>query len=81
MNNNKVSVNDSLSSVIIAVKSVLNDARSNAAYQVNSELLTTYWNIGRIICEYEQSSPSRADYGMQTLKMDSCICLYTETRL
>ena len=68
MNNNKVSVNDSLSSVIIAVKSVLNDARSNAAYQVNSELLTTYWNIGRIICEYEQSSPSRADYGMQTLK-------------
>jgi hypothetical protein len=35
---------------------------------VNSELLNTYWNIGRIICEYEQSMPERADYGKQTLK-------------
>ena len=31
-------------------------------------MLNTYWNIGRIICEYEQSVPERADYGKQTLK-------------
>ena len=43
-------------------------ARSNVTRQVNSELLNTYWNIGRIICEYEQSNPERADYGKQTLK-------------
>ena len=36
--------------------------------QVNSELLNTYWNIGRIICEHEQSDPERADYGKQTIK-------------
>lgn len=41
-------------------------ARSNVARQVNSELLTTFWNIDRNICEYEQSNPERADYGKQT---------------
>ena len=35
---------------------------------MNSELLSTYWNIGRIIAEYEQTVPERADYGKQTLK-------------
>ena len=34
----------------------------------NTELLTTYWNIGRIIVEYEQQSQLRAEYGKQTLK-------------
>lgn len=54
--------------VIQEVKAVLDNARNNVAHQVNSELLNTYWNIGRIICEYEQSEPGRADYGKQTLK-------------
>ena len=35
---------------------------------MNNELLSTYWNIGRIIAEYEQTVPERADYGKQTLK-------------
>ena len=35
---------------------------------MNNELLSTYWNIGRIIAEYEQTVPERADYGRQTLK-------------
>ena len=30
--------------------------------------MTTYWNIGRIIVEYEQQNQIRADYGKQTLK-------------
>jgi predicted nuclease of restriction endonuclease-like (RecB) superfamily len=57
-----------LSPMIQEIKVILNTARSNVARQVNSELLNTYWNIGRIICEYEQSIPDRADYGKQTLK-------------
>jgi predicted nuclease of restriction endonuclease-like (RecB) superfamily len=43
-------------------------ARQNVARQVNSELLTAYWNIGRIIVEHEQNSNERAEYGTQTLK-------------
>lgn len=58
----------SIAPVIVEIKAVLDNARSNVARQVNSELLNTYWNIGRIICEYEQSEPNRADYGKQTLK-------------
>ncbi len=57
-----------VSDVVFQIKSVLDLARSNVARQVNNELLNTYWNIGRIICEYEQSQPDRADYGKQTLK-------------
>ncbi len=64
--------NDMLSSEVFAVlneiKSVLKIARNNVSLQVNNELLNAYWNIGRIICEYEQSDYTRADYGKQTLK-------------
>lgn len=57
-----------MTSVVAEIKTVLDAARGNVARQVNSELLNTYWNIGRIIAEYEQSVPERADYGKQTLK-------------
>lgn len=68
MKNIEMIVNAEWASVIQEIKSVLDIARNNVAQQVNSELLNTYWNIGRIICEYEQSDPGRADYGKQTLK-------------
>lgn len=54
--------------IVSEIKTVLESARSNVARQVNSELLNTYWNIGRIISEHEQTVPERADYGKQTLK-------------
>lgn len=68
MANNKLVLDEEVLSVVKEVKLVLEVARSNVAHQVNSELLNTYWNIGRIICEHEQSNPERADYGKQTLK-------------
>lgn len=61
--------NSTLVPVVNEIRSILDTARSNVARQVNSELLKTYWHIGRIICEYEQSNPERADYGKQTLKI------------
>lgn len=57
-----------LSYVVGQIKSILYKARSNVVSQVNGELLKAYWNIGRIVCEYEQSTPERADYGKQTMK-------------
>ena len=53
--------------MINEIKEVLQSARQNAAQQVNTELLTTCWNIGRIIVEYEQQSKEHAEYGQQTL--------------
>lgn len=68
MDSKDLAVSAEMSPVVQEIKSILTTARSNVAQQVNQELLNTYWNIGRIICEYEQSAPGRADYGKQTLK-------------
>ncbi len=57
-----------LSPILQEIRTVLDTARANVAREVNNELLNTYWNIGRIISEYEQTAPDRADYGKQTLK-------------
>ncbi len=66
-NSDKMNVKN-VSDIVFQIKSVLAAARNNVAKEVNKELLNTYWNIGRIICEHEQSVPDRADYGKQTLK-------------
>lgn len=55
-------------SMMEEIKQVLLKARINVATQVNTELLSAYWNIGRIIVEHEQGSNDRAAYGKQTLK-------------
>lgn len=54
--------------IIDEIKKILHTARRNVAQQVNTELLTAYWNIGRIIVEHEQQNKDRAGYGQQTLK-------------
>jgi len=54
--------------ILREIRTILDSARGNVAHQINRELLNAYWNIGRIVCEYEQSLPDRADYGKRTLK-------------
>ena len=56
------------SDIINEIKEVLQASRLNVAQQVNNELLTAYWNIGRIIVEHEQNIHERTGYGQQTLK-------------
>ena len=68
MKENKSLIAPSMSGVVAEIKTVLESARSKVAKQVNGELLNTYWTIGRIIAEYEQTVPERADYGKQTLR-------------
>ncbi len=68
MNDDKMLNTGDVSDVVLQIRSLLELARSNVAREVNSELLNTYWNIGRIICEHEQSELERADYGRQTLR-------------
>ena len=55
-------------SMVLEIRELLENARKNVAQQVNTQILTTYWNIGRIIVEYEQQNQIRADYGKQTLR-------------
>lgn len=50
------------------IREILLNARQHVATQVNTELLSTYWNIGKIIVKHEQENRERAEYGKQTLK-------------
>ena len=53
-------IKSELAPIVEEIKTVMETARSNVTRQVNNELLNTYWNIGRIICEYEQSNPEKS---------------------
>ena len=55
-------------SMMNKISELLLNARQHVAVQVNTELLSTYWNIGKIIVEHEQENKDRADYGKKTLK-------------
>ena len=35
--------------MIEEIQTIMLTARENAAYQINNELITAYWNIGRVI--------------------------------
>ena len=45
--------------MIEEIQTIMLTARENAAYQINNELITAYWNIGRVIVENEQSNDRR----------------------
>ena len=48
------------------IRELVKNARTTVAQQVNTQLLSTYWQIGRAIVEYEQQNQLRAEYGKQT---------------
>ena len=54
--------------LIFQIKDILETARKNVATEVNTQLLFAYWNIGKLIVQYEQDNNIRAEYGKQTLK-------------
>jgi len=49
------------------IKTILIEGRLNAIKEVNSQILKTYWEIGRIIVEHEQSGSIKAEYGKRLL--------------
>lgn len=58
-------------SMIDEIRELLLNARQKVATHINTELLSTYWNVGRIIVEHEQNSNERAAYGKQQLRQIS----------
>ena len=55
--------------LVTQIKALLETSRQKIAVEVNTTLLQTYWQIGRLICEYEKADSIRAEYGKQTLKL------------
>lgn len=51
-----------------SIKDIILEARRRVYKMVNSNLLETYWQIGRLIVEDEQGGNNRAEYGKFVLK-------------
>jgi len=50
------------------VKNVLIKARGNIYRTINFEMVTAYWDIGRLIIDEEQRGRQKSDYGEYLLK-------------
>ncbi len=62
MTKNKLSAN-----LVNNIRILLNQARETLQRSVNTVMVQTYWEIGRLIVEDEQQGKSRAEYGKQQL--------------
>lgn len=60
--------NNNYSDLIRDVKSLIEKGRNQAYQAINIALTTTYWNVGRLIVEFEQGGKARAEYGKGVLK-------------
>ncbi|MEN3159929.1 PDDEXK nuclease domain-containing protein [Alkalimonas sp. NCh-2] len=50
------------------IRELVQQARQQVQRQVNSAMVHTYWQIGRLIIEHEQQGEQRAAYGKQQLE-------------
>lgn len=64
MNNNQVQLNQLADSIVTFIE----QARAQVRHAVNSAMVQSYWQIGRLIVEDEQQGESRAAYGKQQLQ-------------
>ncbi|NBK98529.1 MAG: DUF1016 family protein [Erysipelotrichia bacterium] len=60
---NNIANNDLL---VNEIASIITEARNNVVKTVNNELITAYWNIGRVIVEDELKN-KRGEYGKKQL--------------
>lgn len=54
--------------MIEEIKSVIEKSRNKITYEVNSNMILAYWNVGRIIVENEQKGNIKAEYGKKLIK-------------
>ncbi|HIF9096020.1 TPA: PDDEXK nuclease domain-containing protein [Photobacterium damselae] len=55
-------------SLLDNIRTLLIEGRKQVVHAVNSAMVQTYWQIGRLIVEDEQQGKTRAKYGKQVLK-------------
>lgn len=49
------------------IKSLVQASRQRISRNVNSELIQTYWLVGKAIVEFEQNGNERAEYGKELI--------------
>ncbi|MBT6040636.1 DUF1016 domain-containing protein [Candidatus Woesearchaeota archaeon] len=65
---NKSKTKKNYSTLINNVGQLLEQGRKQTYRAVNNIMVQTYWNIGRMVVEYEQGGKERAEYGTYLLK-------------
>ena len=61
-------INREYNSLIESISNTYTKGKITALRVVNSELLLTYWQIGRNIIEFEQGGKAKATYGKGLLE-------------
>jgi predicted nuclease of restriction endonuclease-like (RecB) superfamily len=64
----KIIKNQSHKKLFKNIKALLHEARSTVARNINTAMVMTYFEIGRMIVEHEQEGAKRAEYAKETLK-------------
>ena len=67
MSNELISKDEITNELVNEIKDLIINARNKVAQQVNETLVDTYWNIGKVIVEKEQSGQIKAEYGKAIL--------------
>lgn len=65
---NNITTNKEYQNLIGTISQTYENGRSRAINAVNSELINTYWEIGRYIVEFEQGGAKKANYGKGLLE-------------
>lgn len=58
---------DALSTLVEQIAHAIDQARRQVRQSVNSAMVASYWEIGRLIVEHEQQGEARAAYGQRQL--------------
>ena len=58
---------DRYKNLVMQIGSLLAESRKQVFQAVNTTLVSTYWQIGRHIVEYEQGGNAKAQYGAELL--------------
>lgn len=59
----KLTIKPSYQKLILGIGEILENGRKRAYKAVNNVLVRTYWEIGRLIVEFEQKGRQKAEYG------------------
>lgn len=63
-----LTVTSDFSALVERVVAIIEGARDRVVRTVNSEMVLSYWHIGREIVEYVQRGEARAEYGEQVIE-------------
>ena len=58
----------SINKLYCNIKQIIDEGKNNAYRAINFAMVQSYWHIGKLIIEEEQSGQYRAEYGEEVIK-------------